>query len=90
MKLSVLTLLSFLLVTNLSAQVDMVWDDYGLGFSLPRGMKITENDGDFFRLEPLEKILEVVKKETLTKREKEPEGTLQVPFPRLCIMVSLG
>ncbi len=36
---------------GLSAQVDMIWDDYGLGFTLPRGMAITENDGDTFSAE---------------------------------------
>lgn len=29
----------------------MVWDDYGLGFTLPKGLTITENDGDTFSAE---------------------------------------
>jgi hypothetical protein len=33
------------------AQTDMVWDDYGLGFTLPRGMRVIENDGEVFSAE---------------------------------------
>jgi hypothetical protein len=33
------------------SQKDMVWDEYGLGFTLPRGMIVTENDGEVFSAE---------------------------------------
>ncbi|MCF8239500.1 MAG: hypothetical protein K9I85_15160 [Saprospiraceae bacterium] len=51
MKWSLFTLLLTSFSINLTAQVDMVWDDYGLGFTLPRGLSITENDGDTFSAE---------------------------------------
>ncbi|MEZ5031950.1 MAG: hypothetical protein R2787_11160 [Saprospiraceae bacterium] len=51
MKIALQTLLLLVMSVTLSAQVDMVWDDYGLGFTLPRGLSITENDGDTFSAE---------------------------------------
>lgn len=35
----------------LVAQTDMIWDAYGLGFTLPSGMAITANDGEVFSAE---------------------------------------
>lgn len=34
-----------------SAQTEMVWDDWGLGFTLARGMQITESTGEVFSAE---------------------------------------
>lgn len=34
-----------------SAQTEMVWDSYGLGFTLVKGMRITQNDGETFSAE---------------------------------------
>lgn len=51
MKMSLVLLLLSGFSFGLTAQVDMIWDDYGLGFTLPRGLKITENDGDTFSAE---------------------------------------
>lgn len=51
MKRSLQTLLLVFVSFGLHAQTDMVWDDYGLGFTLPRGLSITENDGDTFSAE---------------------------------------
>lgn len=49
----------------------MVWDDFGLGFSLPRGMKITENDGDTFSAESEELYLTIlpIADETITEND---------------------
>lgn len=41
-------LVSFFLSWNLNAQVDLVWDDYGLGFYLPEGAWSTQNDESTF------------------------------------------
>lgn len=51
MKRSLQTLLLVFVSFGLYAQTDMVWDDYGLGFTLPKGLTITENDGDTFSAE---------------------------------------
>lgn len=55
MKNTFLTL-SFLVLaatipTALSAQTQMVWDDWGLGFTLAPGMRIVENNGEVFTAE---------------------------------------
>jgi hypothetical protein len=34
-----------------TAQTDMLWDSWGLAFTLERGMKITENNGEAFTAE---------------------------------------
>jgi len=69
MKLSVVILFSLFLVSNLSAQVDMVWDDFGLGFSMPRGMNIIENDGEAFSAESenLYLTIQPIADETITE-----------------------
>lgn len=36
---------------TVSAQTEMVWDDWGLGFTLARGMQITESTGEVFSAE---------------------------------------
>ncbi len=51
MKMSLALLLLSGFSLSLTAQVDMIWADYGLGFTLPRELKITENDGDTFSAE---------------------------------------
>lgn len=49
-----------LTITNLSAQTDMIWDVYGLGFSLPKGMRVTQNDGETFTAEKKDLIISIV------------------------------
>ena len=44
----------------LAAQTDMVWDTYGLGFTLPRGMTITENNSEVFSAERSDLSLAIV------------------------------
>ncbi len=60
MKRSFQTLFLICCSFGLSAQTDMVWDDYGLGFTLPRGLVITENDGDTFSAESDELYLTIL------------------------------
>lgn len=60
MKQSLQTLLLVLVSFGLQAQTDMVWEDYGLGFTLPRGLSITENDGDTFSAESDELYLTIL------------------------------
>lgn len=38
----------------------MIWEDYGLGFTLENGMKITENDGETFTAEREDLFLTIV------------------------------
>jgi hypothetical protein len=41
-----------LLISNLAwSQTEMVWDSYGLGFTLAKGKRITQNDGETFSAE---------------------------------------
>ncbi|MCB0551909.1 MAG: hypothetical protein KDD02_00045 [Phaeodactylibacter sp.] len=55
MKNTVLTVtflaLAAIIPSTLSAQTQMVWDDWGLGFTLAPGMRITENNGETFSAE---------------------------------------
>ena len=60
MKWSLFTLLFTGMSIGLTAQIDMIWDDYGLGFTLPRGLSITENDGDTFSAESDDFYLTIV------------------------------
>ncbi len=58
-KLPAIALL-FLSVAPLQAQTDMIWDEYGLGFTLAKGMNITENDGETFTAEQNDLFLTIV------------------------------
>lgn len=50
-----------LLCSNLlTAQTEMVWDSYGLGFTLTKGMRITQNDGETFTAEKADLFLTIV------------------------------
>ena len=53
-------LLVFVVALSAHAQTDMVWDTYGLGFTLPRGMKITENNVEIFSAERNDLSLAIV------------------------------
>lgn len=53
-------LLVFVLAFSAHAQTEMVWDTYGLGFTLPRGMKITENNSEIFSAERNDLSLAIV------------------------------
>lgn len=53
-------MLVFVLAFSVHAQTDMVWDTYGLGFSLPRGMQITENNSEIFSAEGNDLSLAIV------------------------------
>jgi hypothetical protein len=47
-----LLIAGLLLINNLAySQTEMVWDSYGLGFTLAKGMRITQNDGETFSAE---------------------------------------
>jgi hypothetical protein len=43
-----------------AAATDMVWDTYGLGFTLPNGMQITENNRDMFTAERDDLLLVII------------------------------
>ncbi len=49
-----------LALPSLTAQTDMIWEDFGLGFRLPPGMVITENDGETFTAENDDLVLSIV------------------------------
>lgn len=53
-------MLVFVVALSAHAQTDMVWDTYGLGFTLPRGMKITENNVEIFSAERNDLSLAIV------------------------------
>lgn len=53
-------LLVFVLAFSAHAQTNMVWDTYGLGFTLPRGMTITENNSEIFSAERNDLSLAIV------------------------------
>ncbi|MBP6184010.1 MAG: hypothetical protein KA479_03660 [Saprospiraceae bacterium] len=57
---AVMTALLFVCLAPLNAQTDMIWDAYGLGFTLEKGMKITENDGETFTAERNDLFLTIV------------------------------
>lgn len=64
-----LLLLAFLLPAGCAFAQDMIWDDYGIGFKLPPGMKVTENTGESFTAEGngLVLMLQPVKDRTVTE-----------------------
>lgn len=66
-----LLLLAFLLIAGSAFAQDMIWDDYGIGFKLPPGMKVTENDGESFTAEGngLVLMLQPVKDRTVTEED---------------------
>lgn len=72
-KLLFLLLAGLLALPVVHAQTEMVWDEYGLGFTLPRGMRVVENDGDVFSAESDELYLTIVPitDETLTPEDLE-------------------
>ena len=53
-------IVALMLPFALAAQTDMVWDTYGLGFTLPRGMTITENNSEVFSAERSDLSLAIV------------------------------
>jgi hypothetical protein len=64
-----LPLAALLLAALPATAQDMVWDDYGIGFKLPPGMKVTENNGESFTAEGngLVLVLQPVKDRTVTE-----------------------
>ena len=55
-----IVVLGLLLSFSAYAQTDMVWDNYGLGFTLPRGMTITENNSEVFSAERDDLVLSII------------------------------
>jgi hypothetical protein len=43
--------LSAAITFQAQAQEEWVWDEYGLGFTIAKGMKVTQNDGETFTAE---------------------------------------
>lgn len=54
-----------------SAQTEMVWDDWGLGFTLVRGMQITESTGEVFSAESDDLFLSVMPVEDAWANEED-------------------
>lgn len=44
-------LMSVVFTFQVQAQEKWVWDEYGIGFTLSKGMKVTQNDGETFMAE---------------------------------------
>jgi len=44
-------LMSAVFTIQVQAQEEWVWDEYGIGFTLSKGMKVTQNDGETFTAE---------------------------------------
>ncbi len=44
-------LMSAAITFQAQAQEEWVWDEYGIGFTIAKGMKVTQNDGETFAAE---------------------------------------
>lgn len=74
MLVALLMVIVFSTVFTLQAQAqeEWVWDEYGIGFTLAKGMKVTENDGETFTAERDNLFLTI----TPIKDEEITEGDL--------------
>ena len=58
-KIIVLLAVLFSYTRTVEAQTEILWDSNGLGFTLPKGMRITQNDGEVFSAERKELFLTI-------------------------------
>jgi hypothetical protein len=65
-------LMSAVFTIQVQAQEEWVWDEYGIGFTLSKGMKVTQNDGETFTAERDNLFLTI----TPIKDEEITEGDL--------------